>query len=244
MILIPARNEGPRIGRVICGVQAVCPGVPVLVVANGCTDDTVAVARTHGAQVVLSPPGYATALATGYRAVVAMWNAAEASGPRWLVQLDADGQHPPESIPDVLAGLEHAELVLGSRLVSGQAPDWMGARRWAVEGLGLWTSVLVGYRLRDVTSGFMGLSESVVRYLAENFPNQVADANVLVEVDQAGFGMVEVPVVMSDRDGGDSMHGGWRSIVYTAKMAALCLRERSRRTQPGRADCAKGALGG
>ena len=56
MILIPARNEAPRVGRVVRDVREACPGIPVVVVVNGCTDETAAVAIDAGARVIESAP--------------------------------------------------------------------------------------------------------------------------------------------------------------------------------------------
>ena len=67
MILIPARNEAPRIGGVVREVRRMVPGVPVVVVVNGTTDDTAEVAEAAGAEVIHAEPGYGTALMAGYR---------------------------------------------------------------------------------------------------------------------------------------------------------------------------------
>ena len=67
MILIPARNEGPRIGDVVRDVRRLVPGVPVIVVVNGTTDDTAEVAKAAGAEVIYAEPGYGLALMAGYR---------------------------------------------------------------------------------------------------------------------------------------------------------------------------------
>ena len=112
MIVIPARDEGPRIGAVLERLRAVMPSVPVLVVANGCTDDTAAQAAQRDATVVSAPEGYASALAVGYAHALDLWGGTPPEG-SWLVQLDADGQHPPEALPAMVAGLSRAHVVIG-----------------------------------------------------------------------------------------------------------------------------------
>ena len=225
MILIPARNEGPRIGAVVRAARKAMPSTPVLVVVNGCTDDTAAEARQAGAKVVESEPGYARALKVGYQQAVYRWG--KDLEDRWLVQLDADGQHPPEAIPELLAGLATADMVIGSRFV-GVPNRWLSMdRRLGIATLGLWTSVLLGQRLRDVTSGFQALSGPLVASLAQDFPDEVADANVLVQVARQGFRLREVPVKMSPRTGGESMHGRLGGAVHIVRTAALAYRARS-----------------
>ena len=131
MILIPARNEGPRIGGVVDDVHRVAPGVPVVVVVNGTTDDTAEVAAAAGATVLHADPGYGTALMAGYR------HALSSSDTAWVIQMDADGQHPAEAIPSLRAALSTHDVVIGSRFApGGGAEAWPRRRRWTIAALG------------------------------------------------------------------------------------------------------------
>lgn len=212
MILIPARNESPRISAVIQAVRGACPGVEVVVVVNGCTDDTAAVARKAGATVIESELGYGAALLAGYR------YAAVRTDLPWLVQLDADGQHPAEAIPDLVAALVGADVVVGSRFAEGgSAPGWPLHRRWTVRAMGNITRWLSGLRVLDVSSGFQAFRPEVVLALCGEFDPLLTDANVLVRLNRKGFKVEEVGVSMAKRSGGQSMHGGIRSAVYAGK---------------------------
>jgi dolichol-phosphate mannosyltransferase len=145
------------------------------------------------------------------------------------VQLDADGQHPPAAIPRLLEALERADLVVGSRLVpGGSANDWPFQRRAVVTALGWWTSMVLGHRLHDVSSGFQALRPPVLAALVPDFPTEMADANVLARAHQLGFIIEEVGVHMRPRLGGESMHGGWKSVIYAGRMA-LTTAEEARR---------------
>jgi glycosyltransferase involved in cell wall biosynthesis len=220
MILIPARNEGPRIGRIVRDCQMVCPDVQIVVVVNGCSDDTAAQATAAGAEVIHSPPGYGEALLAGYR------HASVQPALPWLLQLDADGQHPIAAIPALLDSLDDADLSIGSRLVSGgAAPGWPRHRRWTIAMMGAVTSVLSGLRVRDVSSGFQAMRPAVVHALAADFPIELTDANVLVRLFRKGFQIVEVPVRMAEREGGTSMHGGWKSLIYAGRTLAAVRAE-------------------
>jgi glycosyltransferase involved in cell wall biosynthesis len=227
MILIPARNEGPRIGPVVRATLAAMPGVMVVVVANGCTDDTRDQAEAAGATVISSAPGYGAALLAGYRHALQHWKTGE--HPRWLVQLDADGQHPPEAIPAMVQMLQSTHLVIGSRLVhGGGAQGWPWSRRLAVGALGWWTRRVSGAPVRDIASGFQAMQPSVVQTLVEDFPVDMVDANVLVRLWRQGFSIRELGVEMSARQGGQSMHGGWHSALYAGRMALQASREARR----------------
>lgn len=224
MILIPARNEGPRIAAVLQRVQRAMPAVEVVVIANGCEDDTAAQAVRAGATVIYSEPGYGRALLAGYRHVLT-----HGTTP-WVVQLDADGQHPPEAIPDLVAGLKTADVVIGSRLVDGgHAPGWPRRRRWTVRAMGMWASILTGQRLQDVLSGFQAYRREVLPVLVSDFPVELTDANVLVRLHREGFVLAEHGVVMPAREGGRSMHGGWQSAIYAGRTALAATAEARRR---------------
>jgi len=227
MILIPARNEGPRIGDVVRAAQEAMPDVEVVVVVNGCSDDTAHQASDAGARVIRSAPGYGCALLAGYRHALERWSAGQ--GPDWLVQLDADGQHPPQAIPTLVDALDGAHLVIGSRLVSGgSAGDWAWSRRCAISALGWWTRHISGAPIRDVSSGFQAMRPAVVQTLVEDFPVDMVDANVLVRLWRHGFAIAEQGVHMAPRTGGQSMHGGWQSALYAGRMALQASREARR----------------
>jgi glycosyltransferase involved in cell wall biosynthesis len=220
MIIIPARNEAPRVAAIIAASARAAPGVPILVVVNGCEDETAEVAARAGATVIHSDPGYGSALLAGYRYALS-----QADLP-WVVQLDADGQHPACEIPRLLAGLSGADVVIGSRFAEGgHAAGWPRRRRWTIALMGLCTSALTGARLRDVSSGFQALSPAAVQFLASDFPRELTDANVLARLHRAGFVLEEVGVKMAERQGGESMHGGIRSAIYAGKTVLAIMME-------------------
>ena len=100
-------------GAIVRAAKARCPDDEVLVVVNGTTDATASEAVAAGATVIQSEPGYGQALLAGYRYAAGKEN--------WscLVQMDADGQHPVDSIPELKAALTNADLVIASRLSPG-----------------------------------------------------------------------------------------------------------------------------
>ena len=197
-ILIPAYNEAPRIARVIQACHAALPGADVLVVDGGSTDSTPAVARSLGATVIPQPGrGYADALRAGYRHL---------AGVEAVVQLDADGQHPPEVLPEMVAALQAASWVIGSR--AGTDSPGPLARRVGNAALSLAVWAACGEHIADVTSGLWALDARALAVFGGRFPDDVADANVRVMASRAGLSIVEVPVPMHLRDAGASMHDG------------------------------------
>ena len=200
-VMIPAHNEAQRVGDVIDRVRSTLPESCVFVVDSGSTDDTAAVATAHGATVISQgSAGYGGALQKGYTTLLQQdWSA--------LIQLDGDGQHPPEAIPDLLRELEGADFVIASR----EGTDSQGAwhRRLGNAGLSWAVFGLTGRRFHDVTSGMWALDRAAVTVLAEQLPTDTWDAGVRVLAHHAGLQMREVPVEMSERVTGESMHDGW-----------------------------------
>jgi len=109
LALIPAWNEGMRLGPIAAAARGY---LPVLVVDDGSHDDTSAVAQAAGAEVVRHPQnrGKGAALTTGFT-----W--ALERGYETVITLDADGQHDPADIPKFLSSYEDtgADLLIGRR---------------------------------------------------------------------------------------------------------------------------------
>ena len=217
VVLVPARNEAPRIGALLDAVVATLPGVPIIVVDGHSADDTARVARRHGAIVVAQEgAGYASALRTGYRFALR-------NGATRLLQLDADGQHPPEALPLLLDALDDANLVVGSR--HGTASPGALLRKVGNAALALAVRALTGVPLEDVTSGLQALDRTALERLAPSFPTDVADANVRVLALRLGLHVAEIPVAMRSRDDGASMHDGPAGVRNFGRSLRAIVRE-------------------
>ncbi|MGD2143236.1 MAG: glycosyltransferase family 2 protein [Anaerolineae bacterium] len=142
--LIPAWNEGTRLGPV---VETAGQHLPVLVVDDGSTDDTAAVAQRAGAAVLshAQNQGKGMALMTGFE-----WALERGYGA--VVTLDADGQHDPHDIPEFMREYEAGDwdLIIGERDFSE-----MPFPRGYSNPFGSWMlSLALGQRIRDNQSGF------------------------------------------------------------------------------------------
>lgn len=203
-VLIPARNEENRIEAVIRRVRAALPNARILVVDSDSQDETARRAEAAGARVVAQGfAGYAGALQAGYSALLP-------ERPAAVVQLDADGQHPPEESPRLLAALAGADWVIGSR--QGTRSPGPRARRLGNALLRLSVLATTGRWLGDVTSGMQALGPAALAAFAARFPCCHADAAARVRGLRDGLRVVEVPVAMTERAGGASMHDGLRGL--------------------------------
>jgi glycosyltransferase involved in cell wall biosynthesis len=156
--LIPAFQEGPRIGAVVTATRR---HLPVVVVDDGSTDDTADVAAAAGATVLRQIPnaGKGAALRAGFRQALA-------DGAAAVVTLDADGQHDPDEIPAFLAAFaaSRPELVIGQRDFARMPP----VRRLS-NTLGGWAlSAAVGRSVPDNQSGYRLIGRTLIGHLLDS----------------------------------------------------------------------------
>ena len=151
--LIPAYEEGPRIGAV---VEAALRHVPVVVVDDGSTDDTAEQAEEAGATVIRQVPnaGKGAALRAGFRDALDQGVAA-------VVTLDADGQHDPAEIPAFLEAFARSrpELVIGRRDFDEMPP----IRRLSNVLGGVALSAALGRAVPDNQSGYRLVGRVLMR---------------------------------------------------------------------------------
>jgi dolichol-phosphate mannosyltransferase len=149
-----------------------------------------------------------------------------------LVEMDADGSHAPEQLPRLLAGLDDADLVLGSRWVPGGAVlDWPRSRELISRGGNLYARLALGVPLRDITGGYRAFRREVLEGI--DYAG-VASQGYCFQVDlawralRAGFRVVEVPISFADRERGESKMDG--AIVREAflRVGGWGLRHRGR----------------
>jgi len=226
-VVIPALNEAKTVGGVVRRVRAVLPDATVIVVDDGSTDGTGAVAKAAGADVVThrAPAGYSTALQDGFAAAIAR-------GAHQVVQLDADGQHRPEDIPRLLADLERFDVVIGSRF-TGASYDMGPARR---VGIAL-CQVMVracGLRVSDPTSGLRAMRSAVAADIAEHgYPDGLTESSYLIGLTRRGVSISEVPVTMH-ASASDSMHDGLGGVLHFGRIVRASARAALRRDGHGR----------
>ncbi len=185
LALVPAYNEGERVRGVVTGAKA---HLPILVVDDGCTDDTVVHAQAAGAQVLRRPRngGKGMALRDGFRAALD-------GGFDAVLTLDADGQHDPAEIPTFLQRFESrgADLIIGCRDFRHMPP----VRRFA-NSLGRHCfSWALGQNVPDNQSGYRlvrrRLMEAMLESSEQGFEFEV---EMIVVCVRAGFVMDWVPI--------------------------------------------------
>jgi glycosyltransferase involved in cell wall biosynthesis len=219
LIVMPAFNEVQSVGAVVAEVLTVLPGIAVLVVDDGSTDETSAVALAAGALVATLPfnLGVGGAMRLGFRYALE-------SGFDNVIQIDSDGQHDPAGVPALLTALESADIVVGARFAGEGNYETRGPRRWAMRVFARVLSSIAKTKLTDTTSGFRVWGPAAVRLFAEHYPAEYLGDTIeaLVIAARSGLTIRQVPVAMRARAGGVPSHNPFRSAAYLAR-ASLAL---------------------
>ena len=216
LVLIPAFNEEERLADVLGRIANTDLRCRVLVVDDASTDDTGKVARDCGAVVLRHRVnlGYGGALQTGYKYALR-------EGFRLLVQLDADGQHDPSLLPDLIEPIQNgeADIVIGSRFLEPTGYKMGALRSFGRKAIQMIASIS-GLKVSDPTSGLQAMTQDVIELFANDFyPVDYPDIDVLIIASNHGLRISEVSVQMSASPRPSTLHGGLRSVWYAYKMS-------------------------
>ena len=222
-VYLPAFNEADTIGALLDAIPAVIPGITALktiVVDDGSTDGTTAVARAHGAQVVR----HARNRGTG-RAFMSGVAAALAEGADIIVSMDADGQFAPADIARLVAPIVNgsADVALCTRFAPGSQ---LIGRMPPVKRFGNWLlsriiSLAAGQRFTDVSCGFRAFTREAALQVDIHSEFEYAHESLLTW-RRHGCRFVEVALpVRAERAIGDSRVAP--SVAHYALRAAPVL---------------------
>lgn len=219
LVCIPAYNEEQRLPETLHElVPLLPPGCELVVIDDGSRDDTRGAAFRSGIECLALPIhlGYGGALQTGYKLALAREY-------RYLIQMDADGQHDPKSLSTLLEPLRSGstDFVIGNRFHQGctyHSPFVREIGRRFFAGI---CRLLSGFDLKDPTSGFKGFNRTTLQLLSrDGFPMDYPDADVFMMLHYAGIRIREVDITMRPPRKEGSMHTG---ILHPARYLAKML---------------------
>jgi glycosyltransferase involved in cell wall biosynthesis len=214
-IILPAKNEAAKLKSLLQKLQQTCPQAEIILVDDGSTDDTPAIASELGIHLVSRPysMGNGAAVKAGARA---------ASGDI-LVFMDADGQHDPADIPRLLAKLDAGyDMAVGARSRSSQAS--MG-RNLANGFYNRLASYMSNHRVEDLTSGFRAVQASKFREFLYLLPNGFSyPTTITMAFFRAGHAICYVPIIAAKRVGSSHINpvkDGIRFLLIIFKVGSL-----------------------
>lgn len=232
---IPAWNEEASIEGVIEKVRTHQPGVDILVVNDGSTDETARRAEDAGAMVISLPfnVGVGGAMRTAFLF-------AKREGYQALVQVDADGQHDPADLQRVLDGLTDADIVVGTRFHPESMYFVGGPRRWAMVLLSKALSFMNKGKISDPTSGFRSAGPRAIALFAVDYPADYLGDTVgsLAIAIRKGLIVHETPVTMYFRQFGRPSKNALWSALYLGRASLAIIATGLKGDQTARSDVA------
>ena len=214
-IVIPAKNEGRNLEGLLPRVRKAQPDAEIIIVNDGSSDDTAAIASQYGARVLEHPysMGNGAAIKTGAR---------HAQG-QIIVFMDGDGQHDPNDISRLLAKFEEGyEMVVGARQTDTHASL---ARRIGNSLYNKLASIMTGYRIDDLTSGFRAVRARHFRKFLYLLPNGFSyPTTSTMAFFRSGLPVAYIPIRATSRGGKSHirlLRDGMRFFIIILKIGAL-----------------------
>lgn len=217
LIIIPAYNEEENIAAVIEELVTRCPQYDYVVVNDGSLDRTSQICKEHRYHLISLPMnlGLSGAFRTGMKF-------AYRNGYDCALQFDADGQHDPAFIPQMLACMEEkgADIVIGSRYVEDRKSFALRAA-----GNGIINAIIrvtTGARLTDSTSGMRLYNRRMIRFYAQ-YINFDPEPDTIAYLIRCGARVEEVQVQMRSRMGGQSYFHLTSIVRYMVRVCSSIL---------------------
>lgn len=219
-VVIPAYNEESAISAVINAVNKLNQSTSQVryfpVIINDCSKDRTAeiIETTDCIPVHLAVNlGIGGAVQTGFR--FALENNFD-----YAIQIDGDGQHPPEYIPKMLDEMKVRKLdvIIGSRFLTKEGFQSTVARRMGINFFYRLNKFLVGKEVKDSTSGMRMLNRRALEIVSEYYPDEYPEPEAIILYAVNGLEIGEFPVQMNERQGGVSSIGTSGSIYYMFKV--------------------------
>ena len=211
LILVPAFNEEGAVGQVVREIRDVFPEAPILVVDDCSLDSTRAVARAAGAEVMTLPHhlGLGGAVQAGYKLAFEL-------GYQHVIRVDGDGQHDPACLPRIFEALctSGCQMVIGSRFLEGRAYPTGLVRGLGIRFFRLVLRPILGQRVHDPTSGFVGVTREALEVFSRSFPLEYPEIEALVVLQRRAFRFREVCCRFRPRLAGRSSITTLKSIYY------------------------------
>ncbi len=202
LILITARNEESTIGDVLAALPTRSGTLEfkTLVVDDGSSDATALIAKEAGAVTV----SHGSSLGIGAPLTTGLLAALQLNG-RYLIHMDADGQHNPDDLMHILAPLMEgrADMIIGSRFKDLRPSHLSKTRTIGIHAYTRLVNYLTGYSLTDTTSGYWGIRADRIHDVLFHAERNYA-VEMMLRAAHNGVRIEEVPVVQLPRSGGHS----------------------------------------
>ena len=225
LIIIPAYNEQNSLLETIKGLEKVIKSkenntkIDYIVINDCSKDKTLYICKENNLNVINLPVnlGIGGAVQTGYK------YAAE-NDYDIAIQMDADGQHKPEYIYNLIKEVNDGnDMVIASRFIEKNGFQSTFLRRLGINLYSKLIKLFSGITIKDTTSGYRAVNKKIIRYFAENYPVDYPEPETNAILAKAKCKIKEIPVIMEERTGGKSSITAFKSIYYAGKVALAVI---------------------
>lgn len=223
LVIVPAYNEQDSIEEVIKKLETISIKNVILdyIIINDCsTDDMKNICISKNFHYIDLPVnlGIGGGVQTGYKyAVEKNYDIA--------IQMDGDGQHDPEYIENLITPLinKEADMVIGSRFIDKDGFQSSTMRRIGISFLKRLINLCCKKEINDTTSGFRATSKALTLFFSRNYAQDYPEPEAIIAAVLNQYRVIETPVVMKERQGGESSIKAWNSIYYMIKVSLAIL---------------------
>ena len=226
LIIIPAYNESENILNTVKCIEEDAPDFDYVVINDCSKDNTLEILENNHLNFVNLPVnlGIGGAVQTGYQ--YALENGYDVA-----VQVDGDGQHDPKFLGNLFETLvkENADMVIGSRFIKNEGFQSTFMRRVGITYFTKLIHSLTGKTITDATSGFRMCNRKVIELFSRDYPRDYPEPESIVALLKRKMKVIEVPVQMKERQGGESSINASKSVYYMIKVSLAILIENLRK---------------
>ena len=225
LVIIPAYNEQNSILKTVNELKDTIKKEEDntkidYVVINDCSNDrTLDICKENKLNVIDLPVnlGIGGAVQTGYKyAYEKNYDVA--------IQMDADGQHKPQYIQDLIKSIEEGyEMVIASRFIEKNGFQSTFLRRLGINLYSKLIKLFSGITIKDTTSGYRAVNKRIIKYFAKSYPVDYPEPETNAILAKAKCKIKEIPVEMEERKDGKSSITALKSIYYAGKVALAIL---------------------
>ncbi len=214
-IVIPAKNEQKNLPSLLSGLNQTLPDCKIIIVDDGSTDETKAIALSHGCRVISHPYslGNGAAIKTGARACTT----------EYIIFMDADGQHSPKDVPKLLDELDKGFIMA----IGARNPDTHASifRKFANTIYNKIASYVTNFEVKDLTSGFRAVKRETFSRFLYLLPNGFSyPTTITMAFLRSGYPVAYVPIDAKKRKGKSHINpltDGPRFLIIILKVGSL-----------------------
>lgn len=216
LVIIPAYNEELNIYNTVMDLKSNCPDYDYVIVNDCSRDNTLRILKDNDFNYLNLPTnlGIGGAVQCGYM------YAAE-NGYDVAIQMDGDGQHDPKYYPEAVQIIDNdeADIIIGSRFITNEGFQTSIMRRFGIKFLSGLINLVCNQKVRDVTSGYRIVNRKYLELFAKDYAQDYPEPEAIIAAKLKGARITEIPVVMREREGGESSISPFKSVVYMIKVS-------------------------